>query len=54
MTRLFDPLRIGDIAVANRIVNGSSRNWGPASSMSAQGGSLTEADTLAAWILSLK
>jgi cytochrome c len=40
--------------VAGRILNGSSRNWGPASAMSPQPVSAPEAGTLAAWILSLK
>lgn len=40
--------------LAGRIVNGTSRNWGPASAMPAQPVSAAEAANLAAWILTLK
>ena len=50
----YDGVAGAQQTLAGRIQTGSSRNWGPGSSMPAQGGSTDEANTLAAWILSLK
>lgn len=50
----YDGVAGAQQTVSGRILNGSARNWGPGSAMSPQPVSGTEADTLAAWILSLK
>lgn len=50
----YDGVAGAQQTIAGRILNGSSRNWGPGSAMSPQPVSAAEAGTLAAWILTLK